>query len=190
MDWGFLNKVLKCQKISNCQRDGQYNIVKQLNYRGDSQKINWHNEVHTYWHKFWCHVWRSSKLVKNNFCEFWHHIWQSPKMLKMTNLMIFICDVKIDINISESHYVNLFFVNIIYSPSVWFFDIWHLFYNLTSFLQIHIFWHLFDNLTSFRWLDVFLTFWHRYITLNHLSLSQGSFCWLIRISLVIKIGCP
>ena len=34
----------------------------------------------------------------------------------------------------------IFFVNLLHSPGVWFFDIWHLFDNLTFF---------FDNLTSF-----------------------------------------
>ena len=37
----------------------------------------------------------------------------------------------------------IFFVNLLHSLGVWFFDIWH----------------LFDNLTSFWQLDIFLTFW-------------------------------
>ena len=46
----------------------------------------------------------------------------------------FIFDIKIDINICEPHYVNLFFfVNLLHSLHVWLFDIWHLFDNLTSF---------------------------------------------------------
>ena len=39
-----------------------------------------------------------------------------------------------------------FFVNLLHSPCVWLFDIWHLFDNLTSFWQLDIFlttWHLF-----------------------------------------------
>ena len=52
-------------------------------------------------------------------------------------------------SISEPHYVNLFFfVNLLHSPGVCFFDIWHLFDNFTSF----------DILTHY---------------LNHLSLSQA-----------------
>ena len=34
-------------------------------WRRFTKKINWHNEVHTYW------------------CQFWHHIWWWPKTLKM-----------------------------------------------------------------------------------------------------------
>ena len=59
-------------------------------------------------------------------------------------LVTFISDIKIDVNMCEPHYVYLFFfVNILHSPDVWLFDIWH----------------LFDNLTSFWQLDIFLTFW-------------------------------
>ena len=38
----------------------------------------------------------------------------------------------------------IFFVNLLHSPCVWLFDIWH----------------LFDHLTSFWQFDIFLTFWH------------------------------
>ena len=56
-----------------------------------------------------------------------------------TILVIFIFDIKIDVNMCEPHYVNLlFFVNLLYSLCVWLFDIWHLF------------WHF----------DIFLTFWN------------------------------
>ena len=44
------------------------------------------------------------------------------------------------------------FVNLLHSPCVWLFDIWHLFDNFTSFWQLDTFltaWHLSDNLTSF-----------------------------------------
>ena len=42
----------------------------------------------------------------------------------------------------------IFFVNLLHSPCVWLFDIWHLFDNLTSFWQLDIFlttWHIFWN---------------------------------------------
>ena len=46
--------------------------IKHLDYGGGShQKINWHNEVHTYW------------------CQFWRHIWWSLKTLKMSIEIIF-----------------------------------------------------------------------------------------------------
>ena len=45
----------------------------------------------------------------------------------------------------------IFFVNLLHSPCVWLFDIWHLFDNLTSFWQLDIFlttWHLFWHLDN------------------------------------------
>ena len=69
-----------------------------------------------------------------------------------TILVTFIFDVKIDVNMCEPHYVNLFFL--------WTSSIVHVF----DFLTFDIFLtncHLFDILTSFN--------------LNHLSPSQGYF---------------
>ena len=43
------------------------------------------------------------------------------KILSMHTLRVFvtiICDVKIDINMCESHHVNLFFVNLIHSLGI------------------------------------------------------------------------
>ena len=38
--------------------------------------------------------------------------------------MTFMCDVKIDVNICEPHYVNLiFFVNLLHGPDVWLFHL-------------------------------------------------------------------
>ena len=63
-------------------------------------------------------------------------------------LVTFIFDIKTDVNMCEPHYANLFvFVNVLHSPDVWLFDIWHLFDNLTSFWQFDIF---LDKLT-FCW---------------------------------------
>ena len=43
--------------MSNCQKDVKCQKVKHIDYGGGSQKkINWHNEVHTYWHQFWHHI--------------------------------------------------------------------------------------------------------------------------------------
>ena len=59
-----------------------------------------------------------------------HHMWcQNWRQYVWTSLRQFI-----------------FFVNLLHSPCVWLFDIWHLFDNLTSFWQLDIFvitWHLF-----------------------------------------------
>ena len=70
-----------------------------------------------------------------------------------TILVTFMFDIKIDINMCEPHYVNLFFLWTSSIVCVFdFFDIWHLFDILTSFWQFDIFFNL-----------------------NHLSPSQGYF---------------
>ena len=126
------------KKMSSCQKDVKLSKRCQMSksqthglWRRFTKKINWHNEVHTYWLQFWHQIWKSLKLVKNTFLwTFWGF------------LVSIIFDVKIDINMCESHYVSSFlFVNLLHSPCVWVFEIWHLFDNLTSF------WHLFDNFT-------------------------------------------
>ena len=69
-----------------------------------------------------------TKIVQKHFlCTYWGF------------LVTIICDVKIDINMCEPHYVNFFFVNLFHSPCIWLFDIWHIFDNLTSFWQLDIF---------------------------------------------------
>ena len=94
-------------------------------WRRFTKKINWHNEVHTYWCQFWCHIWWWPKTVKmcieSAFEQFgdlhiWHQYWHQ---YVWTSLCEFI-----------------FFVNLLHSPGVWLFDIWHLFDNLTSFWQL------------------------------------------------------
>ena len=76
-----------------------------------------------------------TKIVQKHFlCTFWG----------------FLVTVKIDVNMCEPHYVNLFFL--------WTSSIVHVF----DFLTFHIFltaWHLFDNLTSFWQLDFFFDIW-------------------------------
>ena len=54
-----------------------YQTQKHLGYgEGFQKKRNWHNEVHTYWHQFWCHIWWSPKTLKmcieSMFDQFWH----------------------------------------------------------------------------------------------------------------------
>ena len=93
------------------------------------KKINWHNEVHTYWHQ----IWRSPKLFKNTFYAHFDGFWPPSYV---TSKLTSIC-----VNLIMWIY---FFVNLLHSPCVWLFDIWH----------------LFDNLTSFWQLDIFLTTWH------------------------------
>ena len=142
--------VLHCscvKKMSSCQKDVKLSKRCQMSksqthrlWRRFTKKINWHNEIYTYWCQFWCHIWWSPKLFKNTFYAhfegFW---WPSYVMSKLTSICV---------NLIMSLY---FFVNLFHSLCVWLFDIWHLFDNLTSFWQFDIFltfWHLFDILTS------------------------------------------
>ena len=55
-------------------------------------------------------------------------------------------------------------MNLLHRPDIWFFDIWHLFGNLTSFWQL-------DN----------------YLNLNHLSPSHGYFCTLSQSQLNFQL---
>ena len=115
------------------------------------KKINWHNEVHTYWCQFWRQIWRSPKLFKNTFYAHFEGFWWPSYVTS-----------KIDINVCEPHYVNLFFLWT--SSIVYVFD----FLTFDIFLTI---WHLFDNLISF---------WP-FFNLNHLSPSQGYFLVILMI---------
>ena len=89
-------------------------------WRRFTKKINWHNEVHTYWRQFWCHIWWSLKSLKMSieiiFGQFVDlHIWhQNWCQYLWTSLCQFI-----------------FFVNLLHSLHVSLFDIWHLFDILT-----------------------------------------------------------
>ena len=76
-----------------------------------------------------------------------------PKILSMNILRVFSDHHLLRQNWRQYLWTSLcqfnFFVNLLHSLGVWFFDIWHLFDNLTSFWQLDIFlttWHLFDIL--------------------------------------------
>ena len=79
-----------------------------------------------------------TKIVQKHFlCTFWGF------------LVTIICDIKIDVNMCEPHYVNLFFL--------WTSSIVHVFDFLTFYICLTT-WHLFDSLTSFWQLDIFLIY--------------------------------
>ena len=120
----------RCQnvkKMSNSQKDVKYQKVKHTDYGGGSQK------------KKKIHIMRFTHIDINFDIKYEGHQ-NCSKILFLSTfwgfLVTIIWDVKIDINMCEPHYVNLFFVNLLRSPCVWLFDIWHLFDNLT------FFWHL------------------------------------------------
>ena len=57
------------------------------------------------------------------------------------------------------HEVNLFFVNLSHSPGVWFFDIWYLFDNLTSFWQFDTLLKKLQLITGWGFFFKKLLFW-------------------------------
>ena len=144
-----------CAPLLMCQKDVKLSKRCQMSksqthrlWRRFTKKINWHNEVHTYWRQFWRQIWRSPKLFKNTFYVHFEGFWWPSYVMS-----------KIDVNMCEPHYVNLFFLWT--SFIVYVFD----FLTFDIFLII---WHLFDNLTSFWHFDFSFN-------LNHLSPSQGYF---------------
>ena len=142
----------RCQNVkemSQCQRDVKMSKRCQMSKsqthglcRRFTEKINSHNEVHTYWCQFWCQIWRSPKLFKNTFYAHLrvfghHHMWrQNWRQYLWTSLCQFI-----------------FFVNLLHSPCVWLFDIWHLFDNLTSFWQLDIFFDIWAMGNVGKWVS-------------------------------------
>ena len=130
--------------MSKCQKDVKLSKRCQMSkgqthrlWRRFTKKINWHNEVHTFWRQFLMSHMMVTKNPQNvhrkclnNFGDL--HIWrQNWYQYVWTSLYQFI-----------------FFVNLLHSLCVWLFDIWHLFDNLTSFWQLDIFfdtwamWHM------------------------------------------------
>ena len=116
----------RCQvvkKMSSCQKDVKLSkrcqVVKKMSNVKKSntwtmeevhKKINWHNEVHTYW------------------CQFWRHIWWGPKTLKMCIESVF-----------EQFWWPSYLTSKLTWICVWLFDIWHLFDILISLSYFDIF---------------------------------------------------
>ena len=123
------------KKMSSCQKNVKFSKRCQVSksqthwlWRRFTKKINWHNEVHTYWRQFWHQIWRSPKLFKNTFYAHFEGFWWPSYVTS-----------KIDVKMCEPHYVNFFFLWT--SSIVYVFD----FLTFDIFLTI---WHLFDILTS------------------------------------------
>ena len=90
-------KMLSCQKdvklskkMSSCQKDVK--LLKSQTHgqwRRFTKKINWQNEVHTYWCQFWRHIWWWSKTLKmcieSVFEQFW---WPSYLTSKLTSICV------------------------------------------------------------------------------------------------------
>ena len=122
----------RCQnvkKMSKCQKDVKCQKVKHMDYGGGSQKklIHimkfTHNDVN-FDVKYEGHQ-NCSKTLSMHILRVLshHHMWhQNWHQYVWTSLCQFI-----------------FFVNLLHSPCVWLFDIWHLFDSLTSFWQLDIF---------------------------------------------------
>ena len=90
------------KKMSSCQKDVKLSKRCQMSksqthrlWRRFTKKINWQNEVHTYWRQFWHQIWRSPKLFKNTFYAHFEGFWWPSYVTS-----------KIDVNMCEPHYVN------------------------------------------------------------------------------------
>ena len=123
----------RCQvvkKMSSCQKDVKLSKRCQMSksqthglWRRFTKKINWHNEVHTYWCQFWHHIWWWPKTLKMCIESVFEQFWSpSYLMSKLTSICV---------NLIMSIY---FFCEPPPGLCVWLFDIWHLFDILTSFL--------------------------------------------------------
>ena len=130
-----VKKDVKLSKRCQMSKNQTHRLCRRF-----TKKINWHNEVHT----FWCQFLTSHMMVTKNPQN-------GHRKCFWTILVIFIFGIKIDVNMCEPHYVNLFFLwtsSIVYVFDFLTFDIflttWHLFDNLTSF------WHM-SNLAHGQW---------------------------------------
>ena len=147
--------------MSNCQKDVKLSKRSQMSknqthrlWRRFTKKINWHNEVHTHWRQFLTsHMMVTENPQKHFLCPFWGFWWPSY----VTS--------KIDVNVCEPHYVNLFFL--------WTSSIVYVFDCLTFDIFLTI-WHLFDNLTSFLQFDIFLTTWRLFDTWTMGHMGNGA----------------
>ena len=70
------------KNMSSCQKDVKLSKRCQMSksqthglWRRFTKKVNWHNEVHTYWCQFWHQIWWCSKTLKISiesiFDQFW-----------------------------------------------------------------------------------------------------------------------
>ena len=90
-----------------------------------------------------CTIWFGARFSVEMTAEFGLGVIISPMYCNIITLS------SCDIVASVLHCVKLFFVNLLLSPAVWLFDIWH----------------LSDNLTPFWQFEILLTFWHKpYLT--------------------------
>ena len=84
------------KKMSSYQKDVKLSKRCQMSkgqthglWRRFTKKINWQNEVHTYWCQFWCHIWWWPKTLKmcieSVFEQFW---WPSYLTSKLTSICV------------------------------------------------------------------------------------------------------
>ena len=104
------------KKMSNVKKSNTWTMEEV-----HKEIINWHNEVHTYWHQILMSNMKVTKIGQKYFlCAFWRIF------------VTIICDVKI--NICEPHYVWISFL--------WTFSIVHVFDFLTFDIFLTTFHHL------------------------------------------------
>ena len=153
-----MSKNVKLSK--RCQVVKKMSNVKKLNMwtmREVHKKVNWHNEVCTYWHQFLCQIWRSPKLFKNTFFAHLEGFWSPSYVIsKLTSICAnLIMSIYFLVNSSIVHVFDFLIFNI-------FLTTWHFLTTL----------HLFDNLTSFWHMGSRTHVW----TIGHISKGVS---WLI-----------
>ena len=106
-----------------------------------------------------------------------HHMWhQNWRQYVWTSLCQFI-----------------FFVNLLHSPCVWLFDMWHLFDNLTSFWQLDIFFDIWAMGNVGKWVSwLILTIemghlggWHTWAMGHMVNMCVWSCAWSCATSLIL-----
>ena len=139
-------------------------------WRRFTKKINSHNEVHTHWCQFWCHICSSPKTLKMSiesiFDQFW---WPLYLTLKLTSICVNII-------------VSIYFLcePPPYSRCLTF---WY----LTSFWQLDIFWH-FNRTSTPSQREIFFQDYHTLPKRNIFSNCQGRYIPLTRVYTLPKKG--
>ena len=96
--WAICSQNIK--KMPRCQKDVKLSKRCQMSknetprlWRRFTKKLNWHNEVHTYWRQFWRHKWWSLKTLKmfieSIFGQFWWLSYLTSKLISIcVNLIV------------------------------------------------------------------------------------------------------
>ena len=129
-----------------------------------------------------------TKIVQKHFvCTHFEGFWSpSYVMSKLTSICV---------NLIMSIF---FFVNLLHSPCVWLFDIWHLFDNLTSFWQLDIFFDIWAMGNVGKWVSWLilkiemghLGGWGTWAMRHMVNMCVWSCAWSCATSLILHGSLP